>query len=129
MLKLLFGEIQRAYSEGGCIREADREVLYRTRKCLLVRGGQYAQLISMLYDTGIVELLSEKPKENNGLFNVPKDRSKKRQLILDEGRAEYHFIETEYAELPRPGLFLRLEKAEKEELSVRKLHIDNFDHC
>lgn len=66
------------------------------------------------------------PKEINELLGVPKGGGEKHRFIMDSRRENYHFIETEYPEIPHPGLFMQVEKARKKETYVRKLDIDNF---
>lgn len=75
-----------------------------------------------------MELVREQPREINRLFSVSKDGGEKQRLILDVRRANCYFIEPEESQIHYRGLFMHLEKAEKEKLFVGTLEIDNFYH-
>lgn len=62
MWDLLPHRLQELCTGKECLKELDQEVLRKTRKCPLVRQGEYAQLIQKHYDTAIVELVGEEPK-------------------------------------------------------------------
>lgn len=93
--------------------EPDQEVLKKIRKRILVKEGEYAQLIQRLYDTGMVELVCKKAKEMNGLFGVQEDEGEKKCLILAPWQANWHFSIPEYPKLPHSRLFMLLEKPER----------------
>lgn len=78
MLKLLSGGIRELYSRKSCLEEPDQEELNKTRKYILVKEGEYAQLIQKLCDTGIVELFLDKPEKINGILDVVLDGVEKR---------------------------------------------------
>lgn len=127
MCALRPNRLKKLYSEkGACIRQPNAEVLDRMKESIMVKEGQYAQLILKLEEVGVVELVREKPIEINGLFGVPKDGGTKQRLTPDAKRANCHSIDPEYPELPHPGLFMQMKMSEKEELYVGKLDIDKF---
>lgn len=106
MLELLLGRLRKLYSGKACLRESEQEALINSRKCLLVREGEYVQLKQKLYDKGIMEFVCEKRKEINRLFGVPKDKGEKQRLILNGRRSDCYLIDPEYPEVPHPGLFI-----------------------
>lgn len=70
--------LRELYSSKACLKKPRQETQRKTRKCLLVREGEYAQLGQKLYDTEIVEVVQEEPKKIIGLFGVPKDGGEKK---------------------------------------------------
>lgn len=64
--KLLPGRFRDLFKGIVCVKVPDQKALRKARKSLLVKEGQYMQLIQKLYDTGIVEIFREKPEKSTG---------------------------------------------------------------
>lgn len=77
--------------------------------------------------TKIVELVSEQPKEINGLFSVLKEGDKQR-LILEATCASQHITEPDCPELPHPWYLQQMTLNKQREIWVGKLDSDNFYH-
>lgn len=93
--------------DGGerCPRQQGTEALSETIKSFQLREEEYEQMIQALYDTGVVQVVRDKPKELNGLFVVPKKERKKKQLTLDARPENCQFLERKHTELPHPGFY------------------------
>lgn len=99
MLDALAFEARCGYSGNEVLRTPTEEEVDCTLKCLMVKKGSHAKLIAKWMRTGILELVSEKQKDINGLFGVQRTGDNQR-LILYARRANLHFTASQDPELP-----------------------------
>lgn len=116
------------YSGPALLREPSADELLSTKRCLMVKDGEYPELINKLVEVGCVRLGKDRPIEINGLFGVEKDGGASQRLILDARRANLHFILPEDPNLPHPGVVTQLQKDSNEPLVAAKVDVDNFYH-